>query len=211
LTKTETIDVMDALGLAIRVDARGDAVLRMLPRVNEDVNEEWISDKTRYAEDGLKRQRLDRPYIRENGKLRAASWDEALARPPYALKRDGSKIGAIAGDLACAESMKATLDLFRALGSPNTIAAPMARSSAAARVRLSLQLDHRRHRRSGRDPARRRQPAHRSAGAERAHAQALAARRGDRVSARRLISPTSTRTSAPARNRSGSRRVSATS
>ena len=80
LTKTETIDVMDALGSNIRVDARGDAVLRVLPRVNEEINEEWISDKTRYAEDGLSRQRLDRPYIRENGKLRAASWDEALGR-----------------------------------------------------------------------------------------------------------------------------------
>ncbi|MBN8606956.1 MAG: NADH-quinone oxidoreductase subunit G [Caulobacterales bacterium] len=120
LTKTETIDVMDALGSNIRVDARGDAVLRVLPRVNEGVNEEWISDKTRYAEDGLSRQRLDRPYIREDGKLRAASWAEALDATAKALSGDPKKIGAIAGDLACAESMKATLDLFRALGSPNT-------------------------------------------------------------------------------------------
>ncbi|UPT61233.1 MAG: NADH-quinone oxidoreductase subunit NuoG [Hyphomonadaceae bacterium JAD_PAG50586_4] len=120
LTKTETIDVMDALGSNIRVDARGDSVLRVLPRVNEGVNEEWISDKTRYAEDGLSRQRLDRPYIRENGKLRAATWAEALEATAKALSSDPKKIGAIAGDLACAESMKATLDLFRALGSPNT-------------------------------------------------------------------------------------------
>jgi len=120
LAKTETIDVMDALGSNIRVDARGDAVLRVLPRVNEEINEEWISDKTRYAEDGLSRQRLDRPYIRENGKLRAASWGEALDAAARALSGDPAKIGAIAGDLACAESMKATLDLFRALGSPNT-------------------------------------------------------------------------------------------
>jgi NADH-quinone oxidoreductase subunit G len=120
LTKTETIDVMDALGSNIRVDARGDAVLRVLPRVNEEINEEWISDKTRYAEDGLSRQRLDRPYIRENGKLRPATWDQALSATAKALKGDAKKIGAIAGDLACAESMKATLDLFRALGSPNT-------------------------------------------------------------------------------------------
>ncbi|MFO1018997.1 MAG: NADH-quinone oxidoreductase subunit NuoG [Hyphomonadaceae bacterium] len=120
LTKTETIDVMDALGSNIRVDARGDAVLRVLPRVNEEINEEWISDKTRYAEDGLSRQRLDRPYIRENGKLRPASWGEALEATAKALSGDAKKIGAIAGDLACAESMKATLDLFRALGSPNT-------------------------------------------------------------------------------------------
>jgi NADH-quinone oxidoreductase subunit G len=120
LTKTETIDVMDALGSNIRVDARGDAVLRVLPRVNEEINEEWISDKTRYAEDGLSRQRLDRPYIRENGKLHPATWNEALNAAANALKGDAKKIGAIAGDLACAESMKATLDLFRALGSPNT-------------------------------------------------------------------------------------------
>jgi NADH-quinone oxidoreductase subunit G len=120
LKKTETIDVMDALGSNIRVDARGDAVLRVLPRVNDEINEEWISDKARYAEDGLNRQRLDRPYIRENGKLRAASWHEALQATAKALSGDPKRIGAIAGDLACAESMKATLDLFRALGSPNT-------------------------------------------------------------------------------------------
>jgi len=120
LTKTESVDVMDALGSNIRVDARGEAVLRVLPRLNEEINEEWISDKTRYAEDGLQRQRLDRPYIRENGRLRPASWDEALAATAKALSGDAKKIGAIAGDLACAESMKATLDLMRALGSPNT-------------------------------------------------------------------------------------------
>jgi NADH-quinone oxidoreductase subunit G len=120
LSKTESVDVMDALGSNIRVDARGDTVLRVLPRTNEEINEEWISDKTRYAEDGLSRQRLDRPYIRENGKLRPASWDEALQATAKALSGDPRRIGAIAGDLACAESMKATLDLFRALGSANT-------------------------------------------------------------------------------------------
>jgi len=124
LKKTETIDVMDALGSNIRVDARGDAVLRVLPRVNDEINEEWISDKTRYAEDGLNRQRLDQPYIRENGKLRAASWDEALAATAKALSGDPTRVGAIAGDLACAESMKATLDLFRLLGSANTDCRP---------------------------------------------------------------------------------------
>ncbi|MGE0595184.1 MAG: NADH-quinone oxidoreductase subunit NuoG [Hyphomonadaceae bacterium] len=124
LSKTESIDVMDALGSNIRVDARGDAVLRVLPRVNDGVNEEWISDKTRYAEDGLSRQRLDQPYVRENGKLREASWEEALNATARALAGDAKKIGAIAGDLACAESMKATLDLFRALGSPNTDCRP---------------------------------------------------------------------------------------
>jgi len=120
LSKTQTVDVMDAVGSNIRVDARGDAVLRVLPVVNDEINEEWISDKTRYAEDGLNRQRLDRPYIREMGKLRPASWDEALAAAAKALSGDAKKIGAIAGDLACAESMKAALDLFRAIGSPNT-------------------------------------------------------------------------------------------
>ena len=119
LRKTPSVDVMDAMGSAIRVDARGEAVLRVLPVVNEGVNEEWISDKTRYAVDGLGRQRLDRPFIRENGKLRAASWTEALEAAAKALSGDASKIGAVAGDLACAESMKATLDLFGALGSPN--------------------------------------------------------------------------------------------
>jgi NADH-quinone oxidoreductase subunit G len=120
LSKTESVDVMDALGSNIRVDARSGAVLRVLPRVNEEINEDWISDKTRYAEDGLSRQRLDQPFIRENGKLRPATWAEALAAAAKALSGDPKKIGAIAGDLACAESMKATLDLFRALGSPNT-------------------------------------------------------------------------------------------
>jgi len=124
LSKTPSVDVMDAMGAAIRVDARGEAVLRVLPRVNEEINEEWISDKTRYAVDGLARQRLDRPFIRENGKLRAASWGEALEATAKALSGDPKKIGAIAGDLACAESMKATLDFFRALGSPNTDCRP---------------------------------------------------------------------------------------
>ncbi|HRE43291.1 MAG TPA: NADH-quinone oxidoreductase subunit NuoG [Terricaulis sp.] len=120
LKKTDSIDVMDALGSNIRVDARGNAVLRVLPRTNDEINEEWISDKARYAEDGLQRQRLDQPYLRENGKLRPASWEEALAATAKALSGDPVRIGAIAGDLACAESMKAALDLFRALGSPNT-------------------------------------------------------------------------------------------
>jgi NADH-quinone oxidoreductase subunit G len=117
LKKTESVDVMDALGSAIRVDARGSAVLRVLPRLNEDVNEEWISDKTRYAVDGLSRQRLDRPYVRENGKLRPASWNEALdlvARKLKAAKPD--RIGVIAGDLQDAESLKAAKDLFGGLG-----------------------------------------------------------------------------------------------
>ena len=74
LRKTESIDVMDAMGAAIRVDARGPTVMRILPRVNEEINEEWIADKTRHAVDGLKRQRLDRPYARKGGKLEPVSW-----------------------------------------------------------------------------------------------------------------------------------------
>ena len=120
LKKTESVDVMDALGSAIRVDARGPAVLRVLPRVNEDINEEWISDKTRYAIDGLSRQRLDRPYVRVGGQLKPATWPEALDLVAAKLKAAApERIGAIAGDLQDAESMKATLDLFRALGVAN--------------------------------------------------------------------------------------------
>jgi len=120
LTKTESIDVMDALGANIRIDARGPAVLRVLPRTNDEINEEWIDDKTRYACDGLNRQRLDRPMVRRNGKLTPASWNDAFAVVAEKLKGAApERIGAIAGDLQDAESMKATMDLFRALGSSN--------------------------------------------------------------------------------------------
>src|SRR5690606_35215284 len=101
LTKTESIDVMDAVGSASRVDSRGKEVMRILPRLNEAVNEEWISDKTRHVVDGLRTQRLDRPYIRENGRLRPASWNEAFAAIAAKVKATSpEKIGAIAGDLA---------------------------------------------------------------------------------------------------------------
>ncbi len=117
LSKTQSVDVMDALGSAIRIDARGPAVLRVLPRVNEDINEEWISDKTRYACDGLGRQRLDRPMVRIAGRLTPVSWPKALALAAERLKgAAASRIGVIAGDLQDAESMKAALDLFRGLG-----------------------------------------------------------------------------------------------
>ena len=116
LEKTETIDVMDAVGSSIRVDARGPAVLRILPRVHEGVNEEWISDKTRFAWEGLGRQRLDKPYVRENGKLRAIDWPEALTIAAEKLSGKAEKIGAIAGDLCSVEEMKAAKDLFDALG-----------------------------------------------------------------------------------------------
>ena len=116
LRKTESIDVMDALGSAIRVDARGPTVMRILPRINEEVNEEWISDKTRFVWDGLGRQRLDKPYVRENGALKAATWDEALRAAAVMMQAPADQIGVIAGDLADAESMKATLDLANSLG-----------------------------------------------------------------------------------------------
>lgn len=120
LTKTESIDVMDAVGSAIRVDSRGREVMRILPRVNEAVNEEWISDKTRHVADGLKTQRLDRPYIREHGALRPASWSEALSLVAGKLKAaKPERIGAIAGDLAATEEMFALKALITGLGSNN--------------------------------------------------------------------------------------------
>lgn len=120
LGKTQSIDVMDAVGSAIRVDTRGREVMRILPRINENVNEEWISDKTRHIVDGLRTQRLDRPYIRENGKLRAATWTEAFANIAAAVTRsDGRRIGAIAGDLAAVEEMFALKELLTKLGSTN--------------------------------------------------------------------------------------------
>ena len=115
LRKTPSIDVMDAVGTNIRLDSRGRQVLRALPRINEDVNEEWASDKTRHAVDGLVRKRLDKPYVRMNGKLQAASWDEAFA----AIKAvdAGSSVAAIAGDLVDCETMYAAKALLRNLGS----------------------------------------------------------------------------------------------
>jgi NADH-quinone oxidoreductase subunit G len=120
LGKTQSIDVMDGVGSAIRVDTRGREVMRILPRVNEAVNEEWISDKTRHIVDGLRTQRLDRPYIRENGQLRAASWQEAFAAIAAKAGRiDGKRIGAIAGDVAAVEEMFALKELLAKCGSVN--------------------------------------------------------------------------------------------
>src|SRR3984893_17661738 len=120
LGKTQSIDVMDGVGSAIRVDTRGRGVMRILPRVNEAVNEEWISDKTRHVVDGLRTQRLDRPFIRENGKLRAASWSEAFGAIAAKTGRiDGKRIGAIAGDLAAVEEMFALKELLAKCGSVN--------------------------------------------------------------------------------------------
>ncbi len=118
--KTESVDAMDALGSAIRVDSRGREVVRILPRVNEAINEEWISDKTRYVVDGLKAQRLDRAYVRADGKLATASWSQAFAAIAARVKAaPPNRIGAIVGDLATVEEMFALKDLIGKLGSPN--------------------------------------------------------------------------------------------
>ncbi len=120
LGKTQSVDVMDGIGSAIRVDTRGREVMRILPRINEAVNEEWISDKTRHVVDGLRTQRLDRPYIRDNGKLRPASWQEAFATiAAKAGRLDGKRVGAIAGGLAAVEEMFALKELLAKYGSAN--------------------------------------------------------------------------------------------
>src|SRR5688572_29030243 len=120
LRKTESIDVMDALGSNIRVDARGREILRIMPRNNDEVNEEWISDKTRFVWDGLKRARLDRPYIRRDGKLEEATWAEVFTEIAERVKSaGGGRIGAIAGDHAAVEEMYALKSLFTKLGSPH--------------------------------------------------------------------------------------------
>ncbi|MFN3575756.1 MAG: NADH-quinone oxidoreductase subunit NuoG [Tabrizicola sp.] len=114
LTKTESIDVMDALGSNIRIDTKGREVMRILPRNHDGVNEEWISDKTRFIWDGLRRQRLDTPYVRENGRLRKASWAEALAKAAEAMK--GRKVAGLVGDLAPVEAAYSLKLLVESLG-----------------------------------------------------------------------------------------------
>ena len=121
LRKISSVDVMDAVGSNIRIDSRGREVMRVLPRLHEDVNEEWISDKTRHACDGLRRQRLDRPYKRNaEGKLEPCGWDEAFGAIAEKMQGlAGERMAAIAGDLCDLESMKALKDLMQALGSAN--------------------------------------------------------------------------------------------
>jgi NADH-quinone oxidoreductase subunit G len=117
LTKTESIDVLDALCANIRIDTRGAEVLRILPRLHEDINEEWLSDKSRYACDGLKRQRLDKPFVRVNGTLQPASWDEAFAAIAAKMATvKPAEIAAIAGDLADVEAMYSLRLLLDSLG-----------------------------------------------------------------------------------------------
>jgi len=114
LSKTETIDVMDALGSSIRVDTKGREVMRILPRNHDGVNEEWISDKTRFVWDGLRRQRLDTPYIRKNGKLKPATWSEALTKVAKAMK--GKKVAGLIGDLVPVEAAFALKQLVEGQG-----------------------------------------------------------------------------------------------
>ena len=114
LSKTESIDVMDALGSNIRIDTKGREVMRILPRNHDGVNEEWISDKTRFVWDGLRRQRLDTPYIRVNGKLRKAGWGEALAAAAAAMK--GRKVAGLIGDLVPVEAAYGLKALVEGMG-----------------------------------------------------------------------------------------------
>ena len=116
LKKTPSIDVMDAVGTNIRLDARGRQVMRAVPRINEDVNEEWASDKTRHAVDGLMHRRLDKPYVRSNGKLVEASWHDAFAAIAAAAKAAGKSVAAVAGDTVDCETMFAARELVHALG-----------------------------------------------------------------------------------------------
>ncbi len=145
LTKTESIDVMDALGSAIRIDTRGREVMRILPRVNDDVNEEWISDKTRHVVDGLRTQRLDQPYIREDGRLRPATWPAAFEAVAAKVKaRAKERIGAIVGDLAAVEEMFALKDLMTRLGvdEPRLPAGRLGDRSGLGPRQLPVQRDH---------------------------------------------------------------------
>ena len=120
MKKIESVDALDAVGSNIRIDARGPQVLRVLPRLNEDINEEWISDKTRFAIDGLSRKRLDRPFIRKGGKLVEASWQDALETVGSLMKRiPGERMAALAGDLADVEAMYALKALMASFGSAN--------------------------------------------------------------------------------------------
>ena len=185
---------MDAVGSNIRVDARGREVMRILPRTHDDVNEEWISDKTRFVWDGLRTQRLDRPYVREFGKLRAATWPEAFLRVAQKVKAaNPERIGIILGDLVAAEEAFSARQLADLLGIKNIDCRQdgTAAGRAGRPRRLSLQHRHCRNRRGRCHPAHRHQSAARGAGAQRPHPQALPQGRGARSasSASRPTSP----------------------
>ena len=136
LRKTETIDIMDAMGAAIRADAKGTAIMRILPRVNEEVNEEWLSDKSRFIWDGLQRQRLDAPYVRgADGRLQRADWNTALDAVTAAMQVPANEIGVVAGDLVEVEQMAAALELARSLGIQNTDCRPAGAGYGTSGVR----------------------------------------------------------------------------
>ena len=135
LRKTESIDVMDGMGANIRVDAKGDAVMRIMPVINDAVNEEWLSDKSRFIWDGLARQRLDRPYVRKDGKLTPVNWGEAFEAAKTALAVAPEKVGFVAGDLIEVEQAKAALDLARAMGVQNTDCRPAGAAYGTSSVR----------------------------------------------------------------------------
>ncbi|WWD15773.1 NADH dehydrogenase (quinone), G subunit [Kwoniella shandongensis] len=122
LKKTESVDVLDALGSNIRIDSRGVQVMRVQPKINDEINEEWISDKTRYANDGLKYQRLTTPLVREGERFVPAGWEQALETIRHGLLNSGAKgdeIKAVAGALADTETLVAVKDLINRLGSEN--------------------------------------------------------------------------------------------
>ncbi len=178
LTKTETIDVMDALGSSIRVDTKGREVMRILPRNHDGVNEEWISDKTRFVWDGLRRQRLDTPYIREGGKLRKATWPEALAAAAAAMK--GRKVTGLVGDLAPVEAAFSLRQLIEGQGGSVECRTDGAKLPAGNRSAYAGTARSRGYRQREGDHADRHQPAHRGARAERPHPQGLEPWRKDR-------------------------------
>ena len=148
LRKVETIDAMDALGSNIRVDVRGREVMRILPRNHDDINEEWLSDKSRQVVDGLKRQRLDRPYVRRGGKLRPASWAEAFDACAAAMK--GKTVAALAGDLAPVEPLFALQDAGQRAGRARGVPHRRRRAACGRARRLRRHGRHRRYRHGGR-------------------------------------------------------------
>ena len=135
LRKTQSVDVMDAMGSNIRVDSKGAGVVRIMPTLNEGINEEWLSDKSRFIWDGLSRQRLDTPYVRKDGKLVPATWDEAFAAIKPLLAKSSARTGMVAGDLIEVEQAKAALDLARALGIQSTDCRPQGASYGTDGVR----------------------------------------------------------------------------
>ena len=175
LSKTESIDVMDALGSNVRVDAKGREVMRIMPRNHDGVNEEWLADRSRFIWDGLRRQRLDKPYVRVGGRLKPATWSEAFAVIAGAVK--GKKVAGLVGDLVSCEAAFALKELVSGLGGTVECRTDGAKLPAGNRggyvgTATIADIDAAQGHRAGRD-----QPAGRGAGAECAHPQGLADRR----------------------------------